>query len=91
MFPVEADDVLIVGVTTQPTTSESANLSERPVRKFSVKDETIQLPNGGLACRHCQKEFKVTTQAYRHFKEAHSKVRHYSVISFVNCHIGKQS
>ena len=43
------------------------------IKKFSVKDETTKLPNGMLACRHCTKQFKVVAQAYRHFKDSHSK------------------
>jgi hypothetical protein len=47
---------------------------EGPVKKFSIKDETTRLPNGSLACKHCPKQFKVVAQAFRHFKETHSKL-----------------
>jgi hypothetical protein len=44
------------------------------VKKFSVKDETIRLANGDLACKHCHRVFRVVAQAFRHFKDMHSKV-----------------
>ena len=75
-----------------PEGEKEDNVSvEKNVKKFSIKDETLKLANGMLACRHCDKQFKVVAQAYRHFKEAHSKVNFQEVLTVSPVEIKKFS